>query len=71
MNILLMAQNYAPENVSGPILMTDLATGLVKMGHKVTIITAAPSYPYGHVFPGYKNLSYQEEWLDGVRVIRT
>ncbi len=66
-----MAQCYAPENVSAAVLITELATDLVKRGHSVTVITGAPNYPYGIVFEGYRNHPYSVETLDGVRVIRT
>lgn len=71
MHIMFMAQCYAPEDVSAAVLITELATDLVKRGHEVTFITGAPNYPLGRVFPGYRNRAYQVEWLDGVRVIRT
>lgn len=71
MRILLMAQCYAPENVSAAILITELATDLARHGHQVSVITGAPNYPHGHVFKGYRNLPYQVETLEGVRVIRT
>ena len=71
MKILLMAQHYAPEDVSGAVLATELATDLVSKGHAVTFVTCAPSYPKGQVFPGYHNRLYQVDTLDGVRVART
>lgn len=71
MQIMFMAQCYAPENVSAAVLITELATDLVKRGHHVTFITGAPNYPEGRVFAGYRNRVYQVEWLDGVRVVRT
>jgi colanic acid biosynthesis glycosyl transferase WcaI len=71
MHIMLMAQCYAPENVSAAVLITELATDLVKKGHRVSIVTGAPNYPHGHVFDGYRNRVYCSEVLDGVRVIRT
>jgi colanic acid biosynthesis glycosyl transferase WcaI len=71
MRILLLAQCYAPENVSAAVLITNLATDLVRRGHEVTVVTGAPSYPHGRVFAGYRNHLYAEERLDGVRVIRT
>ena len=39
-------------------------------GHDVTVVTCAPNAPRGAVFAGYKNRLYQEEWIDGVHVIR-
>jgi len=71
MHIMFMAQCYAPEDVSAAVLITELTTELVKRGHQVTFVTGAPSYPHGKVFPGYRNRIYQQEELDGVRVIRT
>jgi len=71
MHIMFMAQLYAPEDISGAVLITELATDLVKRGHEVTFVTGAPNYPYGRVFDGYRNRAYQVEWLDGVRVVRT
>ena len=71
MKIMLMAQCYAPENISAAVLVTELATDLARRGHQVSVITSAPNYPEGRVFSGYQNGVYQVEMLDGVRVIRT
>lgn len=71
MHILFMAQCYAPEDVSAAIMITELATDLAKRGHRVSMITGAPSYPHGRVFKGYRNRLCSSEMLDGVRVIRT
>lgn len=66
-----MAQHYAPEEVSGAILATELAEDLVKRGHQVTFIACAPNYPNGIVFPSYKNALCKSEMLNEVRIIRT
>jgi colanic acid biosynthesis glycosyl transferase WcaI len=71
MHILFLAQCYAPEEVSAAVLITELATDLARLGHALTVVTGAPSYPYGRVFDGYRNRLYQLEILDGVRVART
>lgn len=71
MKILFMGQHYAPEDVSGAVLATELAIDLAKRGHEVTIVTCFPNYPEGRVFPGYKLHLYQKEILDGVQVVRT
>jgi glycosyltransferase involved in cell wall biosynthesis len=42
----------------------------VKLGHKVTVITGAPNYPEGVIYPGYKNKWYQREEMDGIEVVR-
>lgn len=71
MKILLLAQHYAPEDVSGAVLATELATDLASQGHTVTFVTCAPNYPLGKVFSGYRNRFLQSETVDGVRVVRT
>lgn len=71
MRIAILAQHYAPEEVSGAVLATQLAEDLIKKGHEVVFITCAPNYPTGRVFPGYKNRIYSSEIMRGVRVIRT
>jgi len=70
MHILIMGQHFAPEEVSGAVLATELACGLVKKGHQVTFITSTPNYPYGKSFQGYKNRIISREKLVGVDVIR-
>ncbi len=71
MRIMFLAQCYAPESVSAAVLITELATDLAKHGHDITVVTGAPSYPYGIVYEGYRNRLYDVEVLNGVRVIRT
>jgi colanic acid biosynthesis glycosyl transferase WcaI len=65
-----MAQHYAPEEVSGAVLGTELAADLVKRGYQVTFLTCAPNYPLGKTFPGYKNNIFSDEMIDNVRVVR-
>jgi colanic acid biosynthesis glycosyl transferase WcaI len=71
MRLLFMAQHYAPEEVSGAVLATELAEDLATRGHDVTFVTCAPNYPQGRVFAGHRNRLYQVESRDGVRVVRT
>lgn len=70
MNILFIAQHYAPEEVSGAVLATELATDLAQKGHAITFITAAPSYPENKVFPGYRNELISVSVNNAVHVIR-
>lgn len=66
-----MAQHYAPEEVSGAVLATELAEELAKRGHKVSFVTCAPNYPYGRIFQGYKNSILKKEERNGVKIFRT
>ncbi|MBK6710279.1 MAG: glycosyltransferase family 4 protein [Chloroflexi bacterium] len=70
MRVLLMGQHYAPEEISGAVLATEIAEDLVKWGNQVTFLTCAPSHPKGIIFPGYKNWFFRREEYRGVQVIR-
>jgi colanic acid biosynthesis glycosyl transferase WcaI len=70
MHILIMGQHLAPEEISGAVLATELAWGLIKRGHHVTFVTSTPSYPYGRPFRGYSNKLFYREILEGIDVIR-
>jgi colanic acid biosynthesis glycosyl transferase WcaI len=70
MKILILSQEYAPEEVSSAIVVRELAEDLVQRGHQVSVVTRAPNYPLGKVSPGYRNKLYQVEYLNGVRVHR-
>jgi len=71
MKILLMGQHFAPEDVSGAVLATELASDLHKLGHEVSFVTCAPNYPAGVVFPDYQNRLISKKTMAGVKVIRT
>lgn len=47
-----------------------MAKGMVKRGHKVSVITGFPNYPYGQIFSGYKQRLWMEEEIDNVKVLR-
>lgn len=64
MKILLVTQFYYPERFS----TTDIAEGLVKQGHEVTVLTGKPNYGYGHILHEYKHVKYEE--LNGVKIHR-
>src|SRR3990172_1754346 len=70
MHILYISQYYAPEIGPASERITGLAFHLNKLGHKVTVITGFPNYPFGKVYPGYKKRLFLQEIQDGVRVIR-
>jgi glycosyltransferase involved in cell wall biosynthesis len=70
MHILVITDHFTPE-VSAPSTRTHAhAKAWVAAGHEVTVVTCAPNFPRGKLFPGYRNGLYQEEMLDGFRVIR-
>ncbi len=70
MHILFLTDNFPPE-VNAPASRThEHARHWVQLGHQVTVITCAPNFPTGRVFEGYRNRLWQQEMIDGVRVIR-
>jgi hypothetical protein len=70
MRILFLADNFPPE-VNAPATRTiEHCREWVMLGAEVTVITCAPNFPQGKVYPGYRNRLYQEETIDGIRVIR-
>jgi glycosyltransferase involved in cell wall biosynthesis len=70
MKILVFAQHFYPEEISGAVLATELAEFLLEEGHQVTFVTCVPNYPYGKAFKGYSNRFIHRENVRGVEVIR-
>ncbi len=66
MHLLLITYVFHPE----PVLVTELAAALVLRGHRVTVLTGAPNYPTGRLYPGYRGDRTCIEWHQGVRVVR-
>lgn len=70
MHILFLTDNFPPE-VNAPASRTfEHCREWVAAGHRVTVITGAPNFPRGELFTGYRNRLWQEERMDGIRVIR-
>lgn len=70
MHILFLTDNFPPEGNAPATRTFEHAREWVKMGHKVTVITCAPNFPEGKVFPGYKNKWFHKEDIEGVEVRR-
>ncbi|HEX6364343.1 MAG TPA: glycosyltransferase family 4 protein [Albitalea sp.] len=70
MHILFLTDNFPPE-VNAPASRThEHCRQWVRAGHRVTVVTCAPNFPKGRVFPGYRNRAWQRETMDGIEVIR-
>ena len=70
MHILFLTDNFPPE-VNAPASRThEHCRQWVRSGAQVTVITCAPNFPTGRVFAGWHNRLWQEEQMDGIRVIR-
>jgi colanic acid biosynthesis glycosyl transferase WcaI len=66
MNILMISQYFWPENFG----INDLAKGLRKKGHQITVLTGMPNYPEGRFFAGYRALSIRKDDYNGVQIVR-
>lgn len=70
MRILFLSDNFPPE-VNAPASRTfDHCREWVKAGADVTVVTCAPNFPQGKVFPGYRNKLWQTEVTEGIKVVR-
>ncbi|MCC5623178.1 glycosyltransferase family 4 protein [Nostoc sp. CHAB 5715] len=71
MHILIYSYNYHPEPIGIAPLMTELAEGLVKRGHKVRVITGMPNYPQREIYDEYRGKWYVTEQTNGVTIERS
>lgn len=70
MKILFLTDNFPPE-VNAPATRTFEHCRLwAAQGHEVHVVTCAPNFPKGKVFPGYRNKVYQRETIQGIVVHR-
>lgn len=70
MNILFLADNFPPERNAQASLVYERACYWVRWGARVTVITCAPNFPEGKVYPGHENRWRQVEQLSGIQVVR-
>ena len=70
MHILFLTDNFPPETNAPASRTFEHCREWVLAGHQVTVITCVPNFPNGKVFDGYRNRLWQQEQMDGIRVIR-
>jgi colanic acid biosynthesis glycosyl transferase WcaI len=71
MRVLIYSYNYYPEPIGIAPLMTELAEGLVRLGHEVRVVTGMPNYPQRQVYEGYRDKLYCTETRNGVLIQRS
>lgn len=67
MRILILSQYYEPEPIPKP---SEVAEGLRRRGHDVTVIAGLPNYPTGVLYPGYHLVPWVHERIRDVPVTR-
>lgn len=70
MHILFLTDNFPPEGNAPASRTYEHAKEWVSQGEKVSVITCAPNFPDGVIFPGYKNRWLVRERIDGINVWR-
>ncbi|ARJ66585.1 glycosyltransferase WbuB [Magnetospirillum sp. ME-1] len=70
MRILFLTENYPPETNAAATRVSERAAYWIRDGHEVTVLTCAPNFPGGKLFPGWKNRWRDVSDMGGVRVVR-
>jgi glycosyltransferase involved in cell wall biosynthesis len=70
MNILYISQYFPPEVGATQNRAFEMAANLVRLGHKVTVLTEFPNHPKGIIPPEYRRRWYVKDELEGIRVVR-
>ena len=66
MRVLIISQYFWPENFR----VNELSEELIKLGHKVTILTGYPNYPSGKIFEEFKKNKSKFYEYKGAEIIR-
>jgi len=64
--ILIVTECFYPEEFK----INDVALSWKDKGHDVDVLTLAPTYPLGKVFPGYKNGFFRKDEYQGIDILR-
>lgn len=70
MRILYLSQYFPPEVGATQTRAYEMAQGLIRAGHAVTMLTEVPNHPEGVIRPGYRGRLWVREELDGIEVLR-
>jgi glycosyltransferase involved in cell wall biosynthesis len=70
MRVLYLSQYFPPEVGATQTRAYEMARGLIRAGHQVTMIAEVPNHPAGVISPQYKGKLYERTDLDGIEVIR-
>jgi len=64
--LLIIGEAFFPED----FIINDLAKEWSEKGYLVEVLTRNPSYPFGKIYPGYKNKLYQKTHFESILVHR-
>jgi len=66
LKVLIITERFYPEE----FIINELAAEWAAGGLEVDVLTQAPSYPFGKLFPGYVNLPLGRETWKNIRITR-
>jgi len=66
LKVLIVTERFYPEE----FIVNDLAAEWAAGGMAVSVLTQAPSYPAGRLFPGYSNSFFSSENWKGINIFR-
>jgi glycosyltransferase involved in cell wall biosynthesis len=69
-SIAIVAQFYEPEPCAASNRLSSLAENLADRGHRVTVFTGMPSFPWGKVHADYRGKPSCTEYAGNVRIER-
>lgn len=67
----MLTQYFPPESGAAQVRLKELAKGLQRNGHQVTVVTAFPNHPSGVIPPEYRGHWRMKDEVDGIPVWRT
>lgn len=70
MRILYLSQYFPPEVGATQTRAYEMAQGLLRAGHQLTMLAEVPNHPEGVIRPEYRGKFWVREPLDGIDVIR-
>lgn len=70
MRVLYFSQYFPPEVGATQTRAYEMAQGLVRAGHQVTMVAEIPNHPSGVIPPEYRGKLYERTDLNGIDVIR-
>ena len=68
--IMFLSHYFFPEAGAAAARVFGHCRRWVSSGHEVTVVTCAPNYPSGVLYPGYSNRFRMIDEVEGVRVVR-
>ncbi|MBN1996650.1 glycosyltransferase family 4 protein [candidate division KSB1 bacterium] len=71
LSILYISQYFHPEVGASQTRSLEMAGNLVKLGHKVTVLTEFPNHPSGIIPDEYKGKWFEYDHMNGIDIVRT